>query len=152
MAMHLIAETVFQAPAGELQVLDKIGLVIAESILLVVVLVVYPVLARAWLPPSAAPPRGLNLPQGSVRSMLALTSVGTLVVVATFGAHAFTADQYERVITVLSALAGPILGFYFGSRHAESRRGPATGPAPDRPADLAMSGTDPASTPTPTSG
>lgn len=137
MTLLLIAEAVVQDPT---QAPDKTGLVIAESILLVIVLVVYPLLARYKPPSSAAPPRGLNLPQGSVQSMLALTSVGTLVVVATFGAHAFTAEQYERVVTVLSALAGPILGFYFGSRHAESRHGPATG----QPADVTASVTHPA--------
>ena len=131
MTLSFVAEAVLQASIGESPVLDKTGLVVAESVLLAIVLIGYPLLVRSWRPPSAAPPRGLHLPQGSVRSMLALTSVGTLVVVATFGAHAFTADQYEHVITVLSALAGPILGFYFGSRHAESRPGRANGPDPD---------------------
>jgi len=143
MMLPLIAEAVVQDPTGGVQVPDKTGLVIAQSFLLVIVLVGYPLLAQFKPPPSAAPPRGLNLPQGSVRSMLALTSVGTLVVVATFGAHAFTADQYERVITVLSALAGPILGFYFGSRHAESRHAPVA----DRPADDSAFGADPANDP-----
>ena len=129
MTSSFVAEAVLQASVGESHAPDRTGLVVAESILLAIVLIGYPLLARFRLPPSAAPPRGLNLPQGSVRSMLALTSIGTLVVVATFGAHAFTADQYERVITVLSALAGPILGFYFGSRHAESRLDQST----DRP-------------------
>lgn len=144
MTLPLIAEAVLQDPTGGVQAPDKRGLVIAESILLVIVLIGYPLLARFWrLPSSPAPPRGLNLPQGSVRSMLALTSVGTLVVVATFGAHAFTAEQYERVITVLSALAGPILGFYFGSRHAESRHASVA----DRPADDSTSGADLANSP-----
>lgn len=140
MTLPPIAEAIIQDSTGGVQAPDTMGLVIAEAILLVIVLIVYPWLARRNPPPSAAPPRGLNLPQGSVRSMLALTSVGTLVVVATFGAHAFTAEQYERVITVLSALAGPILGFYFGSRHAESRHDPVA----DRPADDSASGADPA--------
>ena len=148
MMLPLIAEAVVQDPTGGMQPLDKTGLVIAQSILLVIVLVGYPLLAQLKPPPSAATPRGLNLPQGSVRSMLALTSVGTLVVVATFGAHAFTAEQYERVITVLSALAGPILGFYFGSRHAESRHGPVA----DRPGDDSTYGVDPANASLPKSG
>lgn len=148
MALHLIAEAVLQDPTGGMQAPDKWALIIAESILLVIVLVGYPLLARFWHPHPVAPPRGLNLPQGSVRSILALTSVGTLVVVATFGAHAFTAEQYERVITVLSTLAGPILGFYFGSRHAESRRGPDA----DQPANATASVTGPASGSPPKSG
>lgn len=98
-------------------------LLIAEMVLLVIVLVGYPILSRYRTPVEQAPPRGLNLPKGSVRSMLALLSVGSLVVVATFGVEALDAAQYERVVTVLATLAGPILGFYFGSRGAESRHG-----------------------------
>lgn len=131
MSFPLIANAVLQESPGTLHVPNVWGLVIAESILLIIVLVGYPWLARRGHPLPGAPPRGLNLPKGSVRSMLALTSVGTLVVVATFGAHAFTPDQHERVITILSALAGPILGFYFGSRHAESRHGQGA----DRPGE-----------------
>lgn len=100
-----------------------IFLLIAETILLAIVLLGYPILSRFRAPADPAPMRGLNLPKGSVRSMLALLSVGSLVVVATFGADALYADQYERVVTMLATLAGPILGFYFGSRGAESRHG-----------------------------
>lgn len=99
------------------------SLFIAETVLLLIVLVGYPLWARFRPPADPAPPRGLNLPKGSVRSMLALVSVGSLVVVATFGVKALEADQYERVVTVLATLVGPILGFYFGSRGAESRHG-----------------------------
>ncbi len=53
--------------------------------------------------------------------MLALATVGTIVVVATFGVNAFSTEDYQRAVTILGTLAGPILGFYFGSRHPESR-------------------------------
>ena len=99
------------------------SLLIAETALLVIVLVGYPLWAKHRPPADPAPPRGLNLPKGSVRSMLALVSVGSLVVVATFGVETLDADQYQRVVTMLATLAGPILGFYFGSRGAESRHG-----------------------------
>ncbi len=98
-------------------------LLIAETVLLVIVLLGYPIVSKFRTPADSAPLRGLNLPKGSVRSMLALMSVGSLVVVATFGVGALDADQYERVVTMLATLAGPILGFYFGSRGAESRHG-----------------------------
>ena len=113
-------------------------LLVAASILLIVVLVLYPALSRFLASPAAAPPRGLNLPRGSVRSMLALLSVGAFVVVATFGVTAFEPEDYQRVVTVLATLAGPILGFYFGSRNSESRLGPGGGWPP---ADAAT-GTD----------
>lgn len=99
------------------------SLLIAETVLLGIVLLGYPIWAKFASKVDPAPPRGLNLPKGSVRSMLALLSVGSLVVVATFGVEALDADQYERVVTMLATLAGPILGFYFGSRGAESRDG-----------------------------
>ena len=72
MALHLIAEAVLQDPTGGMQALDKRGLIIAEAILLAIVLVGYPLLARFWHPHPIAPPRGLNLPQGSVRRHLGL--------------------------------------------------------------------------------
>ena len=65
---------------------------------------------------------------GSVRSMLALLIVGAFVVVAIFGAEAFEGEDYQHVITILGTLAGPILGFYFGSRNSQSRLNP--GPSP----------------------
>ena len=70
----------------------------------------------------ALPLKGLGLPAGSVRSMLALMAVGGLVVVAMFGKLAL-GPEYERVLTTLAALAGPVLGFYFGSRGSEGGSG-----------------------------
>ncbi len=121
MAPLLIAATWLQASSEQSPERNVTPLVVAASILLVVVLVGYPALARFWAPPAAAPPRGLNLPRGSVRSMLALLVVGAFVVFAIFGVEAFDADGYQRVVTTLGTLAGPILGFYFGSRHSASR-------------------------------
>ena len=129
MATLMIAQTL-QAPTRSFW--DTLPLLVAEIVLLIVVLWVHPWLARKKGGESA-PLRGLNLPQGSVRSMLALATVGTFVVVATFGANAFSDEDYQRVVTILGTLAGPILGFYFGSRHAESRHSASA----DRPSDEA---------------
>ena len=49
MTLPLIAEAVVQDPTGGVHAPDKMGLVIAESILLVIVLAVYP-----WLAPFSA--------------------------------------------------------------------------------------------------
>ena len=102
-------------------------LVIAEALLLFVVLVVLPWLAqRRARRAGGAPLKGLNLPEGSVRSMLALATVGSLVVVAVFGGM-LREELYDRAVTVLGTLAGPVLGFYFGSRGSQ---GPDSKPQP----------------------
>ena len=61
--------------------------------------------------------RGLNLPRGSVRAMLALFIVGSFVNVLVFGAQVFP-DHFEQVITAFGTLAGSVIGFYFGGRQA----------------------------------
>lgn len=96
----------------------------AGSFLLVIVLIGLPVLATWVGRKDNTELKGLGLPKGSVRSMLALMTVGVFVVVATFGQSAL-GSEYERVLTTLATLAGPVLGFYFGSRGSgeESGRG-----------------------------
>lgn len=61
--------------------------------------------------------RGLNLPRGSVRAMLALLIVGSFVNILVFGAEVFP-DHFEQVITAFGTLAGSVIGFYFGGRQA----------------------------------
>ncbi|WP_423925143.1 hypothetical protein [Candidatus Palauibacter sp.] len=101
---------------------DPVSLVWAGAVLLVIVLIGLPVLAtvvghkrKADEGAAETPLKGLGLPEGSVRSMLALMTVGTFVVVATFGQRGL-GPAYESVLTTLATLAGPVLGFYFGSR------------------------------------
>lgn len=62
--------------------------------------------------------RGLNMPAGSVRSMLALMTVGSFVIVLVLGAPVL-AENYENVLATFGTLTGSIIGFYFGSRGAE---------------------------------
>ena len=87
----------------------------AGGFLFAIVLVGLPVLATWVGRKDELPLKGLGLPAGSVRSMLALMTVGMFAVVATFGRSAL-GPEYERVLTTLATLAGPVLGFYFGSR------------------------------------
>lgn len=148
MVSSLLAATWLPTPPAQTSEGETGPLLWAASILLAIVLVLYPVVARLRAPPEAAPPRGLNLPRGSVRSMLALLIVGAFVVVAIFGAEAFESEDYQHVITILGTLAGPILGFYFGSRNSQSRLGP--GPSP--PSGQAAPRPDSAGEPRGTSG
>ena len=63
----------------------------------------------------SAPLKGLNLPHGSVRSMLALLVVGFLVVTIAFGRNMFD-DDFFRAVSILATLAAAVIGYYFGSR------------------------------------
>lgn len=61
--------------------------------------------------------RGLNMPRGSVRAILALIVVGSFVNVLIFGAPAL-GPGYQPTIVAFGALTGSIIGFYFGNRTA----------------------------------
>lgn len=100
----------------------SVALIWAGSVLLFIVLVGLPLLATCIVRKDKMELKGLGLPAGSVRSMLALLTVGVFVVVATYGRAALGAE-YERVLTTLATLAGPVLGFYFGSRGSDEKTG-----------------------------
>ncbi len=92
-------------------------LVIAESILLFITLVALPLYAayKAHVRQDL-PLKGLALPQGSVRSMLALTVVGSIVVFLIFGGVSLpSGTRFTDVVAALTGIAGTIVGFYFGS-------------------------------------
>lgn len=59
--------------------------------------------------------KGLNLPEGSVRAMLALLIVGSFVNVLLFGPN-LLGDHFEQVVTAFGTLAGAVTGFYFAGR------------------------------------
>lgn len=104
---------------------NPMSLMVAGSVLLLIVLIGLPILATWVVRKGEVPLKGLGLPAGSVRSMLALMTVGVFVVAATFGRAAF-GSEYERVLTTLATLAGPVLGFYFGSRGSGGGSGKRT--------------------------
>lgn len=86
--------------------------------LLALILMVVPVYAIHRIDANknkSAPLRGLNLPRGSVRSMLALLVVSSLLLTVVFGKKPL-GDGYNQAISILGTLGGSILGFYFGSR------------------------------------
>ncbi len=61
--------------------------------------------------------RGLGLPRGSVRSMLALLIVGSTVNFFVFGSAA-AGEHFTEVMAALGTLSGSVIGFYFGGRTA----------------------------------
>ncbi len=92
-------------------------LLVAEGILLVLTLVILPMYA-IWKARSLDIDalKGLALPQGSVRSMLALTVIGSLVVFLVFGGAALpNSTRFTEIVAALTGIAGTIIGFYFGS-------------------------------------
>jgi len=60
--------------------------------------------------------KGLNLPEGSVRAILALLIVGSFVNVLVFGPN-LLGGHFEQVVTAFGTLAGAFTGFYFAGRN-----------------------------------
>ena len=99
-------------------------LLIAEAVLLFWVLVVLPIYAvRKSRKTQSLELKGLSLPQGSVRSMLALTIVGSFVVFLVFGGFALqNTTRFTEVVAALTGIAGTVVGFYFGSGGSGSNK------------------------------
>ncbi|MGI9346779.1 MAG: hypothetical protein ACR2PV_02165 [Gammaproteobacteria bacterium] len=83
--------------------------------------------------------RGLALPAGTVRSILALWVVGSYVIFIFFGAEAInevmkgkggdvddSMNIYQHGVSALTGIVGTVLGFYFGSRTATPKPPPAS--------------------------
>ncbi len=92
-------------------------LVVTEIGLLILTLIVAPLYAAIR---KGAPPRGLNLPEGSVRAILALIIVGSFVNVLLFGSTVLV-NNFEQVITAFGTLAGAVTGFYFAGRKSSEK-------------------------------
>ena len=110
----------------------------AEFALLVVVLLLLPALSLSIGKSSPKELRGLGLPRGSIRSMLALVIVGSTVNFLLFG-EALAGSHFSEMLTALSTLSAAIIGFYFGGRTAtplpqaqeEGSPDPTDAPLPD---------------------
>ena len=96
-------------------------LVIVEAAWIIFLLVLV-ILSRCRIRYGIASPvemRGLNLPRGSVRAVLALFAVGSFVIVIVFGGPVI-GEYYEIVLAAFGSLTGSIIGFYFGNRGAST--------------------------------
>ena len=96
--------------------------------LFVVVFVVMP-LACLWIgsrvrKDGGAPldgTKGLYLPEGSIRAMLALAIVGAFIIVVVLGPLVDgLKDSFDKMLAAFSALTGAVTGFYFGNRGGKS--------------------------------
>ncbi len=61
--------------------------------------------------------RGLNLPRGSIRAILALLAVGSFVNVLVLGAPAL-GERFDSILAAFGTLTGAMTGFYFANRSA----------------------------------
>ena len=105
------------AGTSAIEMANILPLLIAEGTLLLLVLIALPIYA-VWKAKSSTDVilKGLALPQGSVRSMLALTVVGSFVIFLVFGGAAFpTGTRFTEIVAALTGIAGTVVGFYFGS-------------------------------------
>ena len=100
-------------------------LIWAEGLLLAVVLLVMPLYA-VWASkqqdPGTVPKlKGLGLPEGSIRGMLAIMSVGSFVILLVLGPAAPEMKEFfDKSLAAFGTLTGAIIGFYFGNRGTEA--------------------------------
>ena len=100
---------------------DMWVLVVAEAILLIAVLIILPWIGLRWVKGDgkAVSLKGLALPQGSVRSMLALMIVGSYMIIIVIGSGVEDENfrgNFTEILSALSGITGAVVGFYFGSQ------------------------------------
>lgn len=107
------------ATAGQDILSWKSPLVVVECLWLVLIGIGAPVYSSWVSKPSTDTSnlRGLNLPRGSIRGILALLIVGSFVNVLVLGGP-ILGNSFDIVVSAFGALTGSIIGFYFGSRNA----------------------------------
>ena len=64
------------------------------------------------------PLKGLNLPQGSIRAMIAIAIIGSYLITLSLGSTVL-GDRFDKIIAAFGGLVGAVVGFYFGSRGNE---------------------------------
>ena len=115
-----------------LSMMTCVGLGAFAILLLVIIVTTFWVYIRTCkLPVSSL--RGLLLPNGTIRSILALLIVGSYIIFTIFG-YSFIFDIYkssnasidvgaittiyQTIITAFTGLSAAVIGFYFGARAA----------------------------------
>ena len=119
-------------------------LVWAEGILLVVILLFMPLYA-VWVSRKQAlgtgpKLKGLGLPEGSIRGMLALMSVGSFVILLVLGPGAPEMKEFfDKALAAFGTLTGAVIGFYFGNRGTAAASIPEASTAPITPTATTVS-------------
>ncbi len=114
---------------------------LAQWIIVILVLGALPLLARckSGTTVDSGELRGLNLPRGSIRAMLALWIVGAYITLLAFapflpsaaaGENGTNSTVLETVITAFGPLVGATIAFYFAGRSAAPRPAGKTGEEP----------------------
>ena len=66
--------------------------------------------------------KALDLPEGSVRAMLALISVGSFIIFLVLGSAVLgETGTYTQAVTAFATLTGAIIGFYFGGKGSSTK-------------------------------
>ena len=83
--------------------------------------------------PGAGPKlKGLGLPEGSIRGMLALMSVGSFVILLVLGPGAPEMKEFfDKALAAFGTLTGAVIGFYFGNRGTATATTPEPSTAPE---------------------
>ena len=90
---------------------------------------------QSWKQGGTLPPlRGLALPEGSIRGLIAFLVVGAFVIFVFFGTRSFPEDKdlYTTVLTAFATLTGAVTGFYFGGRGSQAGGKPPSEEQSDR--------------------
>jgi hypothetical protein len=77
---------------------------------------------QLWTQGSSKPAlKGLALPEGSIRGLIAFLVVGAFVIFVFFGRRAVDDDDlFTTVLTAFGTLTGSVTGFYFGGRASQA--------------------------------
>ena len=91
-------------------------LVIVQCLWMVLIAIGAPLYSKCAAPKNNEKElRGLNLPRGSIRGILALLAVGSFVNVLVLGAPVLGA-HFDSILAAFGTLTGAMTGFYFANR------------------------------------
>ena len=95
----------------------------AQGLIALVILMFLPLLACSKCNVNGDQLRGLSLPRGSIRAMLALWIVGSYIILLVFMPFMDDSNNQETVKTIITAfgpLVGATIAFYFAGRSSSS--------------------------------
>ena len=98
---------------------DYSYMVVTEIILIVLILFVLPLLFHCQNKRSKIDLkslRGLGLPSGSIRGMLALLIVGSMVNLLLFGHCTLDEEKFDAVLDAFTVISMAVIAFYFANR------------------------------------